>query len=107
MKWLLGFFVIAIGGVVYVCWVLLGKRVKRDRLEDLIHYDDVPMHTDRLIGRVGQVVSTVTQDSGQIEIKGALWEARLASVVDDIAERKKVRVVAFEGTCLLVSALAE
>jgi len=107
MKPLLVVLAIAIAGIVYLLWELVGKHVKRDRLEHLVHHEDTPMHTDRLIGRVGQVVSTVTRVSGQIEIDGELWEARLAVPTNDIPEHSRVRVAAFEGTRLLVSIHAD
>jgi membrane protein implicated in regulation of membrane protease activity len=103
MKPLLVVLALAIAGIVYLLWELVGKHVKADRLEHLVHHEDTPMHTDRLIGRVGQVVSTVTRVSGQIEIDGELWEARLAVQTNDIPEHSSIHVTAFEGTCLLVA----
>lgn len=107
MKSLFAVLAIAIAGIVYLLWVLVGKHVKGDRLEQLVHHEDAMMHTDRVIGRVGKVVSTVTRDSGQIEIDGELWEARSAVPTDDIVEQSYVRVAAFKGTCLLVSVDAD
>lgn len=98
---------ITIAAVVYLLWVLVGKHVKGDRLEQLVRHKNTPMHTDRVVGRVGKVVSRVTRDSGQIELDGELWEARLAVPTEDIEEHCRVRVAACEGTCLLVSASAD
>jgi len=61
------------------------------------------MHTSRLIGKEGRVVSQVSGDSGQIEVEGELWEARSIDSATMFPVAANVRIKSNRKTVLMVT----
>jgi membrane protein implicated in regulation of membrane protease activity len=63
----------------------------------------VTMHTEALVGRTAQAVTTVDTDSGQIKLAGELWSARMEAGHEPAASGSTVHVVRIDGATAVVT----
>lgn len=61
-----------------------------------------PDTSSDMIGRVLPVAQTVTRDQGAVSYSGIEWQARLDKITEPVSEGGRVRVVAVDGSLLLV-----
>lgn len=77
--------------------------VRPERLQAMLR--PPPPHelgTEKFVRAIAQVVSTVNQTSGQIEVQGELWEARSAHPAHHFSVGARVMIVGVRGTLLIV-----
>lgn len=102
MGWIL--FTLAFFGITAAAVAFLFGYIKIERLLAVVRpargYD---LSAARLQRTSAHVVTDVTQESGQVEVNGELWEARAAHPADDFPVGSIVMVVGVRGTCLIVA----
>ncbi len=64
----------------------------------------VPDTSSDMIGRVLQVTQLVTRDQGAVSYSGTEWQVRLKEAVEPVPVGMHVRVLAVDGSLLLVQA---
>jgi membrane protein implicated in regulation of membrane protease activity len=89
--------ILSLGLLTAVSALLLWKPFKR------FQNAAVPLDTSSdMIGRVLPVAQTVTRDQGAVSYSGIEWQARLDKTTDSVVVGNRVRVVAVDGSLLLV-----
>lgn len=88
---------LSLGLLTAVSALLLWKPFKR------FQNAAVPPDTSSdMIGRVLPVAQTITCDQGTVSYSGIEWQARLHTSTDPVGASHRVRVVAVDGSLLLV-----
>ncbi|HCS64398.1 MAG TPA: acriflavin resistance protein [Cellvibrio sp.] len=89
--------ILALGLLTALSALLLWKPFKRFQNEAV-----APDTSSDMIGRILPVAQMVTRDQGSVSYSGIEWQARLDKITEPVAAGSRVRVVAVDGSLLLV-----
>lgn len=91
--------ILSLGILTAISALLLWKPFKRFQNAAV-----VPDTSSDMIGRVLPVSQVVTRDQGAVSYSGIEWQARLKEDANSVAVGDRVRVLAVDGSLLLVQA---
>ncbi len=92
---------VVVAVVVAVALLVLVRPVLTRRFNDTSASHDIG--AAGLVGRVGKVLQTVTENDGRVKLAGETWSARVTTGAASCQPGQEVRVISIQGATVIVS----